>query len=71
MLFYDNVRAQHELVTKHLGITHARAVVWVVDGRRTDVVCIAAFTLNRLLIRVQPVDDAVSRLHGYWRSLLR
>ena len=25
--FYDNVRAQHELVTKHLGITHLRAVV--------------------------------------------
>ncbi|PWY88746.1 homoserine acetyltransferase [Aspergillus sclerotioniger CBS 115572] len=25
--FYDNVRAQHELVTKHLGITHLRAVL--------------------------------------------
>jgi homoserine acetyltransferase len=25
--FYDNVRAQHELVTKHFGITHLRAVV--------------------------------------------
>src|SRR3954447_3518930 len=24
--FYDNVRAQHELVTKHFGITHLRAV---------------------------------------------
>lgn len=25
--FYDNVRAQHQLVTQHLGIRHARAVV--------------------------------------------
>lgn len=25
--FYDNVRAQHKLVTEHLGITHARAVL--------------------------------------------
>ncbi|PYI01799.1 homoserine acetyltransferase, partial [Aspergillus sclerotiicarbonarius CBS 121057] len=25
--FYDNVRAQHALVTQHLGITHARAVL--------------------------------------------
>jgi len=25
--FYDNVRAQHTLVTKHLGIKHARAVL--------------------------------------------
>lgn len=25
--FYDNVRAQHALVTQHLGITHLRAVV--------------------------------------------
>lgn len=25
--FYDNVRAQYELVTKHLGIKHLRAVV--------------------------------------------
>ena len=25
--FYDNVRAQYELVTKHFGITHLRAVV--------------------------------------------
>ncbi|KAF2276847.1 homoserine acetyltransferase family protein [Westerdykella ornata] len=27
VLFYDNVRAQHELVTKHLGIKHAKAVL--------------------------------------------
>jgi pimeloyl-ACP methyl ester carboxylesterase len=26
-LFYDNVVAQHTLLTKHLGITHARAVL--------------------------------------------
>lgn len=34
--FYDNVRAQHELVTKHLGITHARAVVgWSMGAAQT------------------------------------
>ena len=27
VLFYDNVKAQHILVTKHLGVTHARAVL--------------------------------------------
>lgn len=27
VLFYDNVKAQHELVTKHLGINHAKAVL--------------------------------------------
>lgn len=31
--FYDNVRAQHELVTKHFGITHLRAVIgWSMGG---------------------------------------
>ncbi|KAK4863109.1 hypothetical protein LT330_010545 [Penicillium expansum] len=31
--FYDNVRAQHELVTKHMGITHLRAVIgWSMGG---------------------------------------
>lgn len=34
--FYDNVRAQHELVTKHLQITHLRAVVgWSMGGAQT------------------------------------
>jgi homoserine O-acetyltransferase len=34
--FYDNVRAQHELVTKHLGITHLRAVVgWSMGAAQT------------------------------------
>ncbi|KAJ5743074.1 Homoserine acetyltransferase [Penicillium manginii] len=34
--FYDNVRAQHELVTKHLGITHARAVIgWSMGAAQT------------------------------------
>ncbi|CAI6336601.1 unnamed protein product [Periconia digitata] len=34
--FYDNVRAQHELVTKHLGITHARAVLgWSMGAGQT------------------------------------
>ncbi len=27
VLFYDNIRAQHELVTKKLGVKHARAVL--------------------------------------------
>jgi homoserine acetyltransferase len=27
VLLYDNVRAQHELMTKHLSIKHARAVL--------------------------------------------
>lgn len=36
VLFYDNVRAQHELVTKHLGITHARAVLgWSMGAGQT------------------------------------
>jgi homoserine acetyltransferase len=36
VLFYDNVRAQHELVTKHLGIKHARAVVgWSMGAGQT------------------------------------
>ncbi|KAJ5682844.1 hypothetical protein N7462_006009 [Penicillium macrosclerotiorum] len=34
--FYDNVRAQHELVTKHFGITHLRAVIgWSMGGGQT------------------------------------
>lgn len=34
--FYDNVRAQHELVTKHLGISHARAVLgWSMGAGQT------------------------------------
>ncbi|KAJ5091211.1 hypothetical protein NUU61_006081 [Penicillium alfredii] len=34
--FYDNVRAQHMLVTKHLGITHLHAVVgWSMGGAQT------------------------------------
>lgn len=34
--FYDNVRAQHELVTKHLGIQHARAVLgWSMGAAQT------------------------------------
>ncbi|EPS25515.1 hypothetical protein PDE_00448 [Penicillium oxalicum 114-2] len=34
--FYDNVRAQHELVTKHFGISHLRAVVgWSMGGAQT------------------------------------
>ena len=36
VLFYDNVRAQHELVTKHLGIKHARAVLgWSMAAGQT------------------------------------
>ncbi|KAH7128299.1 homoserine acetyltransferase family protein [Dendryphion nanum] len=36
ILFYDNVRAQHELVTKHLGIKNARAVVgWSMGAGQT------------------------------------
>ncbi|KAF2726115.1 homoserine acetyltransferase [Polychaeton citri CBS 116435] len=36
VLFYDNVRAQHELVTKKLGIEHARAVVgWSMGAGQT------------------------------------
>jgi homoserine acetyltransferase len=36
ILFYDNVRAQHELVTKHLGIKHARAVLgWSMGAGQT------------------------------------
>jgi homoserine acetyltransferase len=36
VLMYDNVRAQHELVTKHLGIKHARAVVgWSMGAGQT------------------------------------
>ncbi|KAI9721845.1 MAG: hypothetical protein M1812_002181 [Candelaria pacifica] len=34
--FYDNVRAQYELVTKHLGIKHLRAVVgWSMGAAQT------------------------------------
>lgn len=34
--FYDNVRAQHELVTMHLGINHLRAVIgWSMGGGQT------------------------------------
>lgn len=36
VLFYDNVRAQHELVTKKLGVTHARAVLgWSMGAGQT------------------------------------
>ncbi|KAF2200172.1 homoserine acetyltransferase family protein [Delitschia confertaspora ATCC 74209] len=36
VLFYDNVRAQYELVTKHLGIKHARAVLgWSMGAGQT------------------------------------
>ncbi|KAF2488341.1 homoserine acetyltransferase family protein [Lophium mytilinum] len=36
VLFYDNVKAQHTLVTKHLGITHARAVLgWSMGAGQT------------------------------------
>lgn len=36
MSFYDNVRAQHELVTKHLGIQHLRAVLgWSMGAGQT------------------------------------
>lgn len=34
--FYDNIKAQHELVTKGLGISHARAVMgWSMGGGQT------------------------------------
>lgn len=34
--FFDNVRAQHTLITKHLGITHARAVLgWSMGAGQT------------------------------------
>jgi homoserine acetyltransferase len=36
VLFYDNIRAQHELITKHLGIKHARAVLgWSMGAGQT------------------------------------
>jgi S-formylglutathione hydrolase FrmB len=36
VLFYDNVRAQHELVTKHLNIQHAFAVLgWSMGAGQT------------------------------------
>jgi pimeloyl-ACP methyl ester carboxylesterase len=36
VMFYDNVRAQHELVTKHLGIKHARAILgWSMGAGQT------------------------------------
>ncbi|KAF2194554.1 homoserine acetyltransferase family protein [Zopfia rhizophila CBS 207.26] len=36
VLFYDNVRAQYQLVTKHLGIQHARAVLgWSMGAGQT------------------------------------
>lgn len=36
MTFFDNVRAQHELVTNHLGIKHARAVLgWSMGAGQT------------------------------------
>lgn len=34
--FFDNVRAQHKLVTEHLGVTHARAVLgWSMGAGQT------------------------------------
>ncbi|KAK9556230.1 hypothetical protein V6Z96_003235 [Aspergillus fumigatus] len=34
--FYDNVRAQHKLVTEHFGIRHLRAVIgWSMGGAQT------------------------------------
>ncbi|KAF2261766.1 homoserine acetyltransferase [Lojkania enalia] len=36
VLFYDNVRAQYELVTKHLGVNHARMVLgWSMGAGQT------------------------------------
>lgn len=36
VLFYDNVRAQHELVTKQLGLKHAKAVLgWSMGAGQT------------------------------------
>ncbi|PVI01222.1 homoserine acetyltransferase family protein [Periconia macrospinosa] len=36
VLFYDNVRAQHQLVTQHLGVKHARAVLgWSMGAGQT------------------------------------
>ena len=36
VLFYDNVRAQHELVTKHLSVKHAFAVLgWSMGAGQT------------------------------------
>jgi len=36
VLFYDNIRAQHELVTKKLGIKHAHAVMgWSMGAGQT------------------------------------
>ncbi|KAF2011159.1 homoserine acetyltransferase family protein [Aaosphaeria arxii CBS 175.79] len=36
VLFYDNVRAQHQLVTEHLGVSHARAVLgWSMGAGQT------------------------------------
>jgi homoserine acetyltransferase len=40
--FYDNVRAQHKLVTEHLGIKHARAVLgWSMGAGQTYQVSLA------------------------------
>jgi len=34
--FYDNVRAQHKLVTEHLGVKHAKAVLgWSMGAGQT------------------------------------
>jgi homoserine acetyltransferase len=34
--FFDNVRAQHKLVTEHLGVKHARAVLgWSMGAGQT------------------------------------
>ena len=36
---YDNVRAQHKLVTEHFGITHARAVLgWSMGSAQASLV---------------------------------
>jgi len=36
VLFYDNIKAQHKLVTEHLGIKHARAVLgWSMGAGQT------------------------------------
>lgn len=36
VLFYDNIAAQHKLVTEHLGITHARAILgWSMGAGQT------------------------------------
>ncbi|KAI9660456.1 MAG: hypothetical protein M1821_009806 [Bathelium mastoideum] len=77
--FYDNVRAQHQLVTKHLGVSHARAVLgWSMGAGQTyqwatqfpefmDLVvpfCGAAKTSDHNITMLEGVKSAVLAAKG-------